>query len=94
MPTAKKKQAKVSLTAYLAKMGACDEALKWARGKTLAQAWRTCPRGDWMVWLIYRTAPMMFYKLPVIVRLTFWAEAREIRKDIPKADWPAVKNIR
>ena len=30
---------------------ACSEARKWAEGKTLDEAWATCPRGDWMLWL-------------------------------------------
>jgi hypothetical protein len=30
---------------------ACQEAREWAKGKTLAQAWKTCERGDWMLWL-------------------------------------------
>jgi hypothetical protein len=30
---------------------ACDDAQVWADGKTLAEVWATCERGDWMLWL-------------------------------------------
>jgi hypothetical protein len=32
-------------------LGACQEAVIWAKGKSLAQTWRTCKRGDWLLWL-------------------------------------------
>lgn len=35
---------------------ACREGRNWAKGKSLADAWRTCKRGDWMKWLLYVTA--------------------------------------
>ena len=30
---------------------ACWEARKWAKKRTLAQAWAQCRRADWMTWL-------------------------------------------
>ena len=30
---------------------ACQEAVKWARGKDLHTVWITCERGDWLLWL-------------------------------------------
>ena len=30
---------------------ACEEARVWANGKTLAEIWEQCERGDWMLWL-------------------------------------------
>ena len=34
---------------------ACLEAREWAsKQPSYAAAWRTCPRGDWMLWLIAR----------------------------------------
>jgi hypothetical protein len=33
-------------------MNACNEAVEWVGDKTLAQAWNTCKRGDWMGWLL------------------------------------------
>jgi hypothetical protein len=36
-------------------MGACEEALKWARKQpSFAAAWRKCEKGDWMLWLVSR----------------------------------------
>ena len=34
----------------LSDLGACNEAVQWAKGKSLAQVWRTCKRGDWLLW--------------------------------------------
>lgn len=39
----------------LKKAGACDEAKEWAKGKSWNEIFRTCPRGDWMLWLFQRT---------------------------------------
>ena len=45
-----------TLDELLASLDACPEAREWAHGKTLAEAWAGCPRGDWMLWLAYRMA--------------------------------------
>ena len=35
--------------------GACDDGIEWAATQPDADtAWRTCTRGDWMLWLIGR----------------------------------------
>jgi hypothetical protein len=57
------------LHALLVRLGACPEAIRWARGKTLATAWRTCPRGDWMEWLAFHVG----------VRVTAAARAKYVR---------------
>jgi len=31
---------------------ACASARYWNRDRTLAECWRDCERGDWMVWLL------------------------------------------
>ena len=39
-------------TDELVEMAACSEAVRWARTQpSFAVAWRTCERGDWMLWL-------------------------------------------
>ena len=38
----------------LERLRACAEARKWVEGKTLAEAWAKCDRGDWMLWLAAR----------------------------------------
>jgi multidrug resistance efflux pump len=35
----------------LNEMGACSEAVKWAGRKTHKEAWETCKRGDWLLWI-------------------------------------------
>ena len=37
----------------LAALKPCADALKWARNQPSAEdAWQSCKRGDWMIWLI------------------------------------------
>jgi hypothetical protein len=38
----------------LARIQACEPAIKWVGKKTLEEAWATCERADWMVWLLFR----------------------------------------
>ena len=39
----------------LVTLGACDDAVAWAKTQPdLAAAWVTCDRGDWMLWLAGR----------------------------------------
>ena len=35
----------------LQRLDACEPARDWYGGKTLMEAWNTCPRFDWMTWL-------------------------------------------
>ena len=39
----------------LTKLGACEEARNWAKGKTFEEIYTTCERGDWLNWLFART---------------------------------------
>ncbi len=40
------------LSTLLRALGACDEAVTWAKPYTeLQAAWDACPRGEWMLWL-------------------------------------------
>ena len=38
---------------HLNRLGACTEAVGWVRGSVMTPAalWRSCKRGDWMLWL-------------------------------------------
>lgn len=40
----------------LEKLGACEPARRWAKGKSLAEVWEQCERGDWLLWLAHRMA--------------------------------------
>jgi hypothetical protein len=44
------------LRILLSRIGACSEARGWAKGKSLAEVWSTCKRGDWMLWLVGKMA--------------------------------------
>ena len=35
----------------LTELGACPEAVQWAGRKTHKRAWKTCRRGDWLLWI-------------------------------------------
>ena len=38
-------------------LGACDDAVEWAATQpSYAEAWETCQRGDWLLWLLGRVA--------------------------------------
>lgn len=41
----------------LYRMGACDPAIEWATsyGYSYEDAWAECTRGDWMLWLAYKS---------------------------------------
>lgn len=36
---------------FLTEKRACKPAREWATGKTMAEAWETCRRADWLLWL-------------------------------------------
>ena len=36
-------------------LNACDAAIKWAEGKSWQEIFDTCHRGDWLLWLHFRT---------------------------------------
>ena len=42
--------------ALLTELNACSKATKWAEGKSLAVVWKTCQRGDWLLWLCGKMA--------------------------------------
>jgi hypothetical protein len=44
----------VQFEALLVRLDACTEARDWAHRKTLRKVWKTCKRGDWMLWLAAR----------------------------------------
>ena len=42
------------LASLLETLGACEEALDWAKGKSLHEVWTSCKRGDWLMWLCFK----------------------------------------
>jgi len=41
----------------LVSLGACDDARKFVKGKTFAEAWAKCTEPNWMEWLINEVSP-------------------------------------
>jgi hypothetical protein len=39
------------------KYRACQTAIDWAGDKTVQEAWETCHRGDWMLWIYQKIYP-------------------------------------
>ena len=51
-------------------LGACTEAVEWLRKKnykSLKTAWRYCPRGDWMMWLVNHCDPSEDQLAPIVL---------------------------
>ncbi len=44
----------VKIAPHLARLHACAEATEWCADKTIDEAWSTCHRADWMLWLAGR----------------------------------------
>jgi hypothetical protein len=42
----------------LLRINACSEAVRWADGKSLQEAWDSCDRVDWLLWLAARMMDM------------------------------------
>lgn len=47
----------MSAKELLLSINACPEAIRFADGKTIKQAWETCNRGDWMLWFYSKQFP-------------------------------------
>ena len=45
------------MKSLLKKLNACQEAIEWVGDKSLEQAWNTCHRGDWMLWIYAKLYP-------------------------------------
>jgi hypothetical protein len=46
-----------TLKTFLEKHDACTDGFEFAKNLTLEQFLKTCPRGDWILWLFVRTNP-------------------------------------
>jgi len=47
---------KEQLATLLAEHHACREAVTWTKGKSFSEAWSSCTRPDWLLWLAGRMA--------------------------------------
>jgi hypothetical protein len=71
----------------LIKMGACKEAIEWLETQSsIKQAWDTCERGDWMLWLLGKLSgePGSEKRKPLV--LAACGCARLAMKYIPKGE--------
>ena len=46
---------KQDCTKHLKSIEACDDAVTWAKGRTLKQAWTACENPQWMLWYLGKT---------------------------------------
>jgi hypothetical protein len=53
----------MSAKELLLSLHACPDAISFAEGKTIREAWETCHRGDWMLWLHSKQFPNDIRKL-------------------------------
>lgn len=59
------------LTKSLKHIGACSEAIEWAKPyDTLQAAWDACDRSDWMLWLLNAVNPKRDDLFPVAASFT------------------------
>jgi gamma-glutamylcysteine synthetase len=65
---------------YLKSQRACQDAIDWTGDKTLSEAWQTCQRPDWMLWLYGRNNPDKM----VCVKIAVFAAKQVIQKWIDK----------
>src|ERR1017187_8499309 len=67
---------------WLAKENACAESRTWQSGKTLNKTWKTCERGDWLLWLRNRAGyvwPDSLYAEYRRQRALLWSEYKRQR---------------
>ena len=62
-------------------IGACREAVIFAKDKTIEQAWAECERGDWMLWL-YRRASNFDKRKSTLAKGHCANTVRHLMKDI------------
>ena len=70
----------------LAKLHACEEAREWAKGKSLAEIWQSCERGDWLLWLCARMAGEKGWPTKQEVVLAACACARTALRFVPDGE--------
>jgi hypothetical protein len=53
---------------WLFEHAACVEAIVWATGKDLPEIWNTCPRYDWLWWLLETASIKVTFEQMVAIR--------------------------
>jgi hypothetical protein len=73
-------------SALLVELNACSEAQKWAKDKSLAVVWKTCKRGDWLLWLCGKMADKPNWPTRKEVVLAVCDCAELARKHVPEGE--------
>ena len=73
---------------YLKKNGACVEGFRWVGNKTLAQAWKTFDRSDWMFWLIRKSGKVSQSKLVLVACACAYSLLPDYERLYPGDDRP------
>ena len=70
----------------LATLGACKDARSFCEGKSISEAWNSCERGDWMLWLCALMAGKEGWPTRKQVVLASCACARKALKFVPEGE--------
>lgn len=70
----------------LVRIGACESARNWAKGKSLKEVWDTCERGDWLLWLAGRMSGKKGWPNRKAVVLAACAVAETALVHVPAGD--------
>ena len=70
----------------LNELGACSSVVEWAHGKTLHVVWKTCQRGDWLLWLARIMADKRGWPTRKQIVLAACACAETALKYVPKGE--------
>ena len=70
----------------LNELGACSSVVEWAHGKTLHVVWKTCQRGDWLLWLAGKMADKRGWPTRKQIVLAACACAETALKYVPKGE--------
>lgn len=85
--TKKKSSKRINLIDLLEKMGACPDAMDWAKGKTPKKAWETCDKPAWLRFAVSELIEIDFNTCTpeepcLICKLNMKTTPSEIRKFI------------
>jgi len=82
----------MSFKRYLESVGSCSSAVEWVGKKGLNTSWKTCPRGDWLMWFIVRSKlnPKLIVRAAVAVAgQNTWAVSDKNESLFEDALWQA-----
>jgi len=83
----------MSFKQQLIDLDVCKEAIDWVEDRTIQQAWKDCPHGDWMLWLLEEMeGEKGWLDEKEIMLLGCWC-ARRVLKYIPEGETRPLKAI-